>query len=66
MSKNINKATTKKKIEASVPKAVDVVDGIPDRCKRIFTWKYVLIAVVFIAWVGFLIYCQIAGTPPSK
>jgi len=44
-----------------VPQPVDVVDGIPDRSLRPGRWKYVLIAVIFLAWVAFLVYCQLAG-----
>ncbi len=40
-----------------------VVDGVPDRSPRPAAWKYVLLAVVFLAWVGFLIVCRIAGAP---
>ena len=24
-------------------------------------WKYVLLAVIFAAWMAFLVYCQLAG-----
>ena len=42
---------------------VDVVDGIPDRAAKPASWKYALIAALFVAWVAFLIFCQIAGQP---
>jgi len=44
-----------------LPEPVNVVDGIPDRRERTPVWKYVLIAVVFLAWLAFLIYCAAAG-----
>ncbi len=40
---------------------VNVIDGIPDRSSRPAIWKYALLAVIFLAWVGFLIYCYLAG-----
>ena len=40
---------------------VDVVDGIPDRQVNPPAWKYVLIAAIFSGWVGFLVYCLVAG-----
>lgn len=39
----------------------DVVDGIPDRAARRPLWKFIAIAVVFLSWVAFLIYCLLAG-----
>jgi len=40
---------------------VDVQDGIPDRSARRPAWRLVAIFAAFAAWVGFLIYCQLAG-----
>jgi len=40
---------------------VDVVDGIPDCSARRSAWKYILIALVFLGWVAFLLYCHLAG-----
>ena len=40
---------------------VNVVDGIPDRSPRPAAWKYVAILVGLLGWLGFLIYCQLAG-----
>lgn len=34
---------------------------IPDRSKRPALWKYVLIGLGFLVWLGFLIYCSLAG-----
>ncbi len=40
---------------------IDVVDGIADREAKPPRWKYLLIAAIFLAWVGFLLYCKLAG-----
>jgi len=48
---------------APLPEPVDVVDGIPDRSAHAPAWKYVLIALLFLAWLAFLIYCAVAGAP---
>ena len=45
------------------PKPRDVVDGVPDVSSNRPAWKYALIAVIFLVWTGFLIYCSIAGSP---
>lgn len=45
---------------------VDVVDGIPDRSARRSAWKYVLLALVFLGWVAFLVYCHLAGNPEGR
>ena len=42
---------------------INEVDGIPDRAPRRSPWKILLIAGVFLAWLAFLIYCQVAGSP---
>jgi hypothetical protein len=39
----------------------DVIDGIPDRAASRPVWKYVLIGMIFLAWLAFLIYCLVAG-----
>jgi hypothetical protein len=49
--------------DENVPPPVDIVDGIPDRCEHAPKWKYILLAVVFVAWLAFLIYCAAAGRP---
>ncbi len=43
------------------PAPVDLVDGIPDRAKSPARWKYVALALIFLAWMAFLIYCLLAG-----
>lgn len=40
---------------------VDVVDGVPDRSSRPAAWRYIALAIIFLAWLGFLIYCLLAG-----
>ncbi len=40
---------------------VNVIDGIPDRSPQRPIWMYALLGVIFLAWVGFLIYCYLAG-----
>lgn len=40
---------------------VDIVDGIPDRAARRPLWKYIVLLVIFLAWVAFLIYCLVMG-----
>jgi len=47
------------------PEPVDVVDGIPDRSPTAPRWKLVVILLVFLAWVGFMLYVQFAGRPAS-
>lgn len=42
-------------------KAIDSVDGIPDRAAQRPMWKYVLIAAIFLGWLAFLVYCAAAG-----
>jgi len=62
MSKD-RSATTQAQVE--VPKPVNVVDGIPDRAANGARWKRWLIVAAFLAWLGFLLYCQLAGNPQS-
>jgi hypothetical protein len=54
---------TKPNAPAPVPTPVDAVDGIPDRQANPPKWKYVIVVAVFLVWLAFLIYCQLAGTP---
>ena len=46
---------------APPPQPVDVVDGIPDRSSSRRSWKYLLLAAIFVFWMAFLIYCVYAG-----
>ena len=55
----MSKKRDKKPVEA--PEPVNVVDGIPDRSTHSGTWAYLIVAAVFVAWVAFLVYCQLAG-----
>ncbi len=43
------------------PEAVDVIDGIPDRCGAGRKWKIVVGILVFGGWIAFLIYSLLAG-----
>ena len=46
-----------------LPEPVDVVDGIPDRSATVPRWKFAVILLVFMAWVGFMLIVQIVGRP---
>lgn len=48
---------------AKAPQPVNVIDGIPDRRPGRAWPTVVVIVVVFAAWVAFLIYCKVAGSP---
>lgn len=45
------------------PIARDVVDGIPDRAVSRPAWKYVLLAIAFLAWLGVLVGLYYWGRP---
>jgi len=45
----------------AAPAPADMIDGIPDASAHRSRWKYAVIAAVFLAWVGFLVYCALAG-----
>ncbi len=49
--------------DEKLPQPVNIVDGIPDRREHAPKWEYILLAVVFVAWLAFLIYCAAAGRP---
>jgi hypothetical protein len=40
---------------------VHVIDGIPGRSANLAIWKYVVLAIIFLAWVAFLIYIRSGG-----
>ena len=40
---------------------VDIDQGIPDRASRRPAWKYIVLLVIFLAWVAVLIYMATAG-----
>ena len=46
-----------------VREPVDVADGIPDRTSHPALWKYLVLALIFIAWLCLLVLCGIAGAP---
>jgi hypothetical protein len=46
---------------AEHPPPANLIDGIPDRSDRPAAWKRVVLALVFLAWLGFLIYCAAAA-----
>lgn len=50
--------------QASPPDPVDVTGGIPDRSQRAAKWKYAALLIVFLAWVAFLLFYQLAADPP--
>ncbi len=39
----------------------DVIDGIADRIANRPLWKYLLVAAVFVAWLGVLITLYLLG-----
>ena len=61
MSKQQGKASPATETAPLPPQPVDVVDGIPDRSRSTGVWKYVIIAMIFAAWMALLVYCQLAG-----
>jgi len=46
-----------------VSEPTDVVDGIPDRSGRPALWKYIVLVLIFVAWVCFLVACGLIGAP---
>jgi uncharacterized membrane-anchored protein len=40
-----------------IPEPIDMDDGIPDRSSHRPAWKYLLVALIFLVWLAFLIYC---------
>jgi len=59
------RAAEAKRDTAPPPGPIDVVDGIPDRQAGSPRWKLVVLAGIFLAWLAFLLYCQLAGSPPK-
>ena len=57
------RAREKPDLDASDP--VDVVDGIPDHSASARVWKYVLLAAIFVVWLGLLVLAAILGAPPQ-
>ena len=44
------------------PEPVDVVDGIADRSPNPAAWKYVVLLVIFLAWIALLVFMKFAGS----
>jgi hypothetical protein len=44
-----------------VPQPVNVVDGIPDHAETRSRWRLPILLLIFAAWLGFLLYCLLAG-----
>jgi len=67
MSKRTGK--TSKPRRKAAPRAepagepADVVDGIPGRSAGPAGRGLLWIVLIFAAWVAFMIYCQVGGTP---
>ncbi len=55
-----NAHTGQEKVKYPEPR--DVIDGVPDRSAKARPWKYVALALVFLAWICFLVFCGIIGT----
>jgi hypothetical protein len=53
----------KDKPSKPAPEPVDVHDGIPDRAARPSRKRLLMLAGAFVVWVGFLVYCLLAGSP---
>ncbi len=56
-------AKSKPPAPAPPPEPIDVVDGIADRQANPPRWKLLALAGLFVAWVAFMLYCQLAGAP---
>ena len=48
--------------ETSPPQGRDAAQ-LPDRSAKRPLWAYLLLALVFLGWVGFLIVCRVVGAP---
>jgi len=56
----------KKTKDARPPEPVDVVDGIADRSPNPAPWKYVVLLVIFLAWIALLIFMKVAGSAQAR
>jgi len=62
MSADRKKSDASQKTDkANYSEPVDVIDGVPDRSGNPRLWKYLDLAAVFGAWIGFLVICGIIG-----
>ena len=59
--KNPVKASARSAPPDLVRPSVDVIDGIPGRRANTAAWKYILLAIIFLAWIAFLIYIRSGG-----
>lgn len=59
--KNPDKAPAKSCRPELTRPPVNVIDGIPGRSGNLATWKYILLVIIFLAWVAFLIYIRTGG-----
>jgi len=57
MSRNTH--NRRRKPRANAPIAEPLPDTSPSRPR----WKYAVLVAAFLAWVAFLVYCGLAGTP---
>lgn len=66
MSQQNKKQPAKKsKAAAKAPptEPIDVVDAIADRHAQPPRWKLLVLGGLFVAWIAFMLYCQLAGAP---
>lgn len=66
MTRRRKKQPTAAKPGGPIPtRPIDVVDDIPDRRGSPARWTLLALAGIFVAWIAFLLYCQLAGAPPK-
>lgn len=65
MTKRDKKQAARKDDQTHPTEPIDVIDGIPDRQAERPRWKLLTLAGVFLAWIAFMLYCQLAGEPPK-
>lgn len=61
----MSKAENEKNSPPAPPAPVDMDGGLPDRAARRPYWKYVIIVLVFLAWVAALVWIQQTGNVPG-
>ena len=64
--KKVKKSAAQSETQSGAPSPadpVDVADGIPDRSATCPLWRYAVLGAVFIAWIVFLVYCQVTAMP---
>ena len=59
--KNPDKAPAKPAQPELARPPVNVIDGVPGRSANPAAWKYIALAIIFLAWVAFLIYIRSGG-----